>query len=90
MIEQHRVATPSGQSSMLEPPTWPTGSPGSPSGDAHDWIVGEPEIRDLLRDPVIHAVLRRDGLGLGDRLQAIALGRRRLAPAGEAAAEDAA
>jgi hypothetical protein len=45
-----------------------------------DWITGEPSVQDLLRDPLIHAVLQRDGLGLQDLLQAIALGRARLAP----------
>ncbi|MEO3429022.1 hypothetical protein AAFN88_09215 [Pelagibius sp. CAU 1746] len=51
-----------------------------PQGETADWIVGEPSVEDLLRDPLIHAVLRRDGLGLQDLLQAVALGRSRLAP----------
>ncbi len=56
--------------------------------ETDDWITGEPSVQDLLRDPLIHAVLQRDGLGLQDLLQAIALGRSRLtAPA---AASDAA
>lgn len=53
-----------------------------------DWIFGEPSVQDLLRDPLVHAVLQRDSLGLQDLLQAIALGRARLARA--AAASDAA
>lgn len=50
------------------------------------WILGEPSIEDLLRDPLVHAVLRRDGLSPQDLLQAIALGRGRLDPALLAAA----
>ncbi len=53
-----------------------------------DWITGEPSVQDLLRDPLIHAILQRDGLGLQDLLQAITLGRSRLAP--PATASDAA
>ena len=45
------------------------------------WILGEPTVEDLLRDPLVHAVLRRDGLSPQDLLQAIALGRGRLDPA---------
>lgn len=44
-----------------------------------DWITGEPPIDDLFEDPLVHAVLRRDGLGVEDLAQAIALGRRHLA-----------
>lgn len=48
------------------------------------WIDGEPALEDLLRDPLVHAVLRRDGLTLRDLLEAIALGRHRLTqPAAE-------
>lgn len=43
------------------------------------WIVGEPAMPDLLEDPVIHAVLRRDGLSLADLQRAIADARLRLA-----------
>lgn len=50
-----------------------------PSRDV--WITGEPVLQDLLEDPLIHAVLQRDGLDRQDLLQAIALGRRRLIPA---------
>lgn len=53
-----------------------------------DWIIGEPSVQDLLRDPLIHAILQRDGLCPQDLLQAIALGRARLAP--PAAESDAA
>ena len=52
-----------------------------PITETANWIIGEPSVPDLLGDPVIHAVLRRDGLGLNDLLQAIAQGRSRLAPA---------
>jgi hypothetical protein len=52
------------------------------------WIAGEPAVRDVLGDPLIHAVLRRDGLSLQDLLRAIAVGRQRLAS--PAAASDAA
>lgn len=51
-----------------------------PVPEAGSWIAGEPAVQDLLGDPLIHAVLRRDGLSLPDLLQAIALGRRRLSP----------
>jgi hypothetical protein len=51
-----------------------------PVPEAGSWIAGEPSMLDVLGDPLIHAVLRRDGLALPDLLQAIALGRRRLSP----------
>ncbi|MGF1628639.1 MAG: hypothetical protein ACFCUT_04145 [Kiloniellaceae bacterium] len=58
------------------------------------WIFGEPSIEELLRDPLVHAVLLRDGLDPQDLLRAIALGRGRLAPgalvAAAAQASDAA
>jgi hypothetical protein len=41
----------------------------------------EPELDELLADPVLHAVLRRDGLSLGDLEAAIAGARARLAGA---------
>jgi hypothetical protein len=51
------------------------------------WIVGEPAMPDLLDDPLIHAVLRRDGLSLADLQVAITRARRRLAaPARQRAA----
>ena len=52
----------------------------------NDWIAGEPTLRDLQQDPLIHAILRRDGLSLQDLLQAMAEGRRRLEPGSAAAA----
>ena len=52
-----------------------------PITEAANGMVGEPSVQELLGDPVIHAVLRRDGLGHKDLLQAIAQGRSRLAPA---------
>jgi hypothetical protein len=45
---------------------------------SHDWIVGEPSLAEVLGDPLVHAILRRDGLTRQDLQQAIALGRRRL------------
>lgn len=53
----------------------------NPVTETASWIVGEPSVQDVLRDPVVHAVLRRDGLSLHDLMRAIARGRRRLAPA---------
>lgn len=44
------------------------------------WIVGEPSMQEVLGDPVVHAVLRRDGLGLQDLMRAVARARRRLSP----------
>lgn len=52
-----------------------------PVTETSNWIVGEPAMGDLLGDPVVHAVLRRDGLSLGDLREAIARGRSRLYPA---------
>lgn len=54
-----------------------------PEAAARDWIFGEPCLQDLQRDPVILAVLRRDGLSLADLHRAIALARSRLAPAAQ-------
>ena len=54
-----------------------------------DWIVGEPSLAEVLGDPLVHAVLRRDGLTQRDLQQAIALGKRRLT-AGAPATSDAA
>ena len=51
----------------------------SPTPETTPWIFGEPAMQDLLADPLIHAVLRRDGLSLQDLRRAIALGRGRLA-----------
>lgn len=49
------------------------------SAQSHDWIVGEPSLGEVLGDPLVHAVLRRDGLTPQDLQQAITLGKRRLA-----------
>lgn len=43
-----------------------------------DGIADEPALDDLLADPVLHAVLRRDRLSLGDLEAAIAGARERL------------
>ncbi|GAB4358680.1 MAG: hypothetical protein Kow00114_11080 [Kiloniellaceae bacterium] len=64
-----------------------------PVTETANWILGEPSVQEMLIDPVIHAVLRRDGLSLNDLLQAVAEARRRLAaraPAPAIAASDAA
>ena len=65
-----------------------------PAMEGHaNWIVGEPAVPDLLDDPLIHAVLRRDGLSLADLQSAIARARRRLSTASrrpETATSDAA
>ena len=53
----------------------------APQPFAQDWISGEPDLQDLMADPLVHAVLRRDGLGLQDLRRAIALGRSRLTSA---------
>jgi len=42
-------------------------------------MTGEPALGELLGDPILHAVLRRDGLSLGDLEAAIAGARARLA-----------
>ncbi|WP_420347052.1 hypothetical protein [Pelagibius sp.] len=55
------------------------------AGAGSAWIQGEPEIEEMLRDAVIQAVLKRDGLTEEDVIAAIALGRRRLRPAPAAA-----
>lgn len=79
MFEQRAVLTPPAQKSIIEVPLHD-----APSREASGWIAGEPSVQDILRDPLIHAVLNRDGLSLNDLLQAIALGRSRLtAPAAE-------
>jgi|688.fasta_scaffold771537_1 hypothetical protein len=44
-----------------------------------DCSAGEPMLDELLADPVLHAILRRDGLSLGDLEAAIAVARARLA-----------
>lgn len=51
-----------------------------PVTETSRWIVGEPSLQDVLDDPVVHAVLRRDGLSPQDLMRAINRGRSRLAP----------
>ena len=48
--------------------------------------AGEPSLAELLGDPVLHALLRRDGLSLGELEAAIAAARARLAGAGRGCA----
>lgn len=71
-----------------------TSLPSEPSASNRAaWIEGEPAMPELLDDPLIHAVLRRDGLSLADLQSAIARARRRLAapaPRRETPASDAA
>ncbi|WP_299620500.1 hypothetical protein [Pelagibius sp.] len=50
------------------------------TGPATAWIYGEPAIDDLLQDPVVQSVLRRDGLSEDDVRSAIGRGRARLRP----------
>lgn len=50
-----------------------------PVTETANWVVGEPSMQEMLIDPVVHAVLRRDGLSLNDLLQAVAEARGRLA-----------
>jgi len=50
-----------------------------PVTETANWILGEPSVQEMLADPVMHAVLRRDGLSPGDLRLALAEGRRRLA-----------
>jgi hypothetical protein len=52
----------------------------NPVTETAPWIFGEPSMQDLLGDPVVHAVLRRDGLSVHDLKRAIARGRGRLSP----------
>ena len=52
----------------------------NPITETAPWIVGEPTVQELLGDPVVHAVLRRDGLSVHDLMRAIARGRGRLSP----------
>lgn len=49
-------------------------------GPASAWIYGEPGIDDLLNDPLVGLVLRRDGLNRQDLRTAVAAGRARLSP----------
>ncbi len=42
------------------------------------WAVGEPALEDLLSDPIVDVVLRRDGLTRRDVWRAVDLARQRL------------
>jgi len=53
----------------------------NPVTETSPWIVGEPSLQDVLGDPVVHAVLRRDGLSTQDLMRAIVRGRSCLSPA---------
>ena len=64
---------------MIDPHADASPSSAPPGSDQATWIIGEPAMPDLLSDPVIHAVLRRDGLSLADLQQAITQARHRLA-----------
>jgi hypothetical protein len=99
MIEQRAIPKSPDNGSATQPPQrdtakqeaflWETASRNVSRRDTAAWIVGEPSVQDLLHDPLVHSLLRRDGLSLQDLQQAIALGRRRLA-AERPAASDAA
>lgn len=43
----------------------------NPVRETKTWLVGEPLLQDVLGDPVVHAVLRRDGLTTQDLMRAI-------------------
>ena len=84
MSEKRVVAMSQPGTSRLSPTAWATvveTRPSSAADGQQDWIAGEPRLQDLLSDPLVHAVLQRDGLDLQDLRQAIARGRRRLSPA---------
>lgn len=53
----------------------------NPVIETSPWIVGEPSLQDVLGDPVVHAVLHRDGLSTQDLMRAIIRGRNGLSPA---------
>jgi len=91
MIEEHAVPGASAEA-FVTPPHATSRQSGRPlparkapasraSGRASDWIFGEPPLNDFFEDPLVLAVLRRDGLGPEDLAQAIAAGRRRLSSA---------
>ena len=48
------------------------------TGPASAWIHGEPGVDDLVDDPLVGLVLRRDGLNRQDLRSAVATGRARL------------
>lgn len=59
------------------------------TGASSAWIYGEPSIDDLLQDPMVSLVLRRDQLSEDDLLAALAKARRRLNPEGIATSQAA-
>jgi hypothetical protein len=89
MIEKHAVPGAPAEAFVTPPhvTSRQTGRPaparksssGTAAGRARDWIVGEPPLSDFFEDPLVLAVLRRDGLSLEDLARAIAAGRQRLA-----------
>ena len=36
------------------------------------WMYGEPALDDVLNDPIVHLVMRRDGIGVAEVRAAIA------------------
>ena len=49
-------------------------------GEWNRRLTGEPSLRDLLADPCLHAVMRRDGVDMICLLNMIAVARTRLSP----------
>ncbi|MEM7172868.1 MAG: hypothetical protein AAF530_22075 [Pseudomonadota bacterium] len=45
----------------------------------HEWIYGEPQLEDVLKDPIVHQVMLRDGVSPGSVLALAATARRHLA-----------
>lgn len=41
----------------------------------NNWLLGEPPIHEMLADPIVHLVMRRDNLGPADVRAAIERGR---------------
>ena len=81
MTDQRVVPMSQHEASLAASPNW---TPALQAATALEpvskaWITGEPRLSDLLADPLVHAVLRRDGLSLRDLRHAIAQGRSRLA-----------
>ncbi len=52
----------------------------TPDRETSNWILGEPSVQEMLCDPIVHSILRRDGLTGDDVRAALALGRERLKP----------
>ncbi len=49
------------------------------SGQAEIWMSGrEPELAEVMSDPIVHLIMRRDGLSEGDVWAAVRLGQARL------------